>query len=86
MSAADNHTQPKGTSVAQTDFTIAASGKRPFVATHRRREDGLLAMLLAAVGGEALYRVQWFDNGRRHENTLARPETTFRALFESIPA
>lgn len=71
-----------------SDFTIAASGKRPFVATHRRG-DGLFAMLLGVVDGEALYRVQWFDpgkNGQRHENTLSRPDATFRALFEQVSA
>lgn len=62
-----------------------ANGKRPFAATHRRN-DGLLAMLLSIRDGEALYRVQWFENGKRHENTLARPEATFRTLFEQVPA
>lgn len=60
--------------------------KRPFVATHQRDRDGLPAMLLSARDGEALYRVQWTDNGRRHENTLVRPERTFCELFAPVAA
>jgi hypothetical protein len=67
-------------------FQSAGQGKTPFVATHRRRQDGLLAMLLGVRDGEALYRVQWFDNGKRHENTLSRSEDKFRRLFERVPA
>lgn len=59
-------------------------GKAPFVATHRRRKDGLLAMLLAQRDGEALYRVQWFEGEKRNENTLVRPEAAFLAAFVEL--
>lgn len=66
-----------------SDIFNGTGSKRPFVATHRRKRDGLQAMLLSTFGGEALYRVQWFDGGKRHENTLSRPEITFSEQFES---
>lgn len=55
--------------------------KKPFVATHQRRGDGLSAMLLGSHGGHSLYRVQWFDNGKRYENTLRRPDSVFAKMF-----
>jgi hypothetical protein len=60
--------------------------KRPFVATHSRTKDKLAAMLLSTFGGDALYRVQWFENGKRHENTLSRPLSVFRETFTEVSA
>ena len=77
-------TEPFG--LGPSGFDPARGGKRPFVQTHRRRKDGLSAMLLSTRGGEALYRVQWFDNDKRHENTLTRPETAFNELFARVSA
>lgn len=54
-----------------------------FVATHRRK-DGLPAMLLAIHNGEALYSVEWFDNNKRHQNTLVRSESVFRDQFKPV--
>jgi hypothetical protein len=59
------------------------SGK-PFVRTHARHSDGLAAMLLAKHDGNALYRVQWTENGKRHDNTLVRPAAVFDALFRRV--
>jgi hypothetical protein len=62
------------------------SVNRPFTATHHRRTDKLAAMLLGIANGEAIYRVQWFERGKRQENTLVRSEKTFSNLFERVTA
>lgn len=51
--------------------------KKPFVQTHKRKKDGMVAMLLATMGDDVLYRARWGD----HENTVRASKAHFERSF-----
>ena len=57
----------------------------PFTATHRRRKDGMEAMLLAKTSdARALYRVSHMHAGRMVDSTTVRDWGLFEADFEVV--
>lgn len=58
--------------------------KAPFHTTHRRRKDGMEAMLLAIRDGVALYRVKFMHGGRIQDSTTSRDAALFAADFEVV--
>ncbi len=61
--------------------------KQPFVLTHRRKKDGLEAMLLARTTDKrVLMRVRFQEAGRPQDNTTIIGEADFVERFEVVGA
>lgn len=58
--------------------------KKPFVQTHKRKKDGMVAMLLATMGDDVLYRVRYSAAAGQVDSTIRASARHFKRKFTLV--